>query len=118
MVIRFDRSDAPGEAAGKSHYSGFILPNDAVFSELLALLPERSDVLYVCPAIWRIREAGGKKKTVGGIVVDSEGAYTLKLPAKDLPCSEIEGGRITAECIYTDPFLIGDGTAEKLKERI
>ena len=99
MVIRFDREDAPGEAPGKSHYNGFIVPNDAVFSELLALLPERSDLLSVRGAAWQIVSKRDKGMVIGSITVHTDGTYSLTMPEEDRRVKEIEKGEITSRCV-------------------
>ena len=107
MVIRFDRKSLPDESPDKAHYNGFIVPNDAVFSELLALLPERSDVLSVRGVLWKI-VAAKNGAAVGYIAVDTEGAYTTGLLGPDQPIKTIPAGIITALPTYRGNVTLRD----------
>ena len=101
MVVRFDRRDAPGEERGKRHYNGFIVPNDAVFSELLALLPERSDLLSVRSVVWTVVPTRAPNAVIGRIAVHEDGTYSLTLPEIDLPVSTIEKGEVTVRARFS-----------------
>ena len=115
MVVRFDRKSVAGEASDAKHYNGFMMPSDGVYSELLALLPERSDVLSVRGVIWKIVSTRGG--TVGYIAVDAEGAYTTGLFGEDLPVRSIPNGEITALAAYRGLLCLnGDAFAEIIKK--
>ena len=116
MVIRFDRENAPGERA-ESHYSGFVLPSCAALSELMALLPERCDLLKARGTVWEIfaRVGGGRLFYMS---VDREGSYSFGLLTDDAPArSVLPKGEIFGRLHCAEDFLLGDARyLEILKE--
>ena len=117
VVIRFDRPDLPGKES-RSHYNGFVLPNDGMLSELMALLPERCDLLTERGTLWRVRCARGKREALFYLAVDDEGSYAFGLLSPDRPASFIEKGEITAENLYCGSFLIGSPEYKDLLKTI
>ena len=117
MVVRFDRKSVLDEAPDSQHYNGFMMPSDGVFSELLSLLPERSDVLSVRGVVWKIA-AVRSGETVGYIAVDAEGAYTTGLLGEDRPVKEIPKGEITALASHRGQFALNGEEFEAILKRI